>query len=84
VKITDEAIECAAKMAVRYISDRFLPDKAIDLIDEACSKVRLRSFTMPPEVKEIEEKLKEVTSQELMDCANKYFTDDYVLAILKP
>ena len=63
VKITDEAIECATKMAVRYISDRFLPDKAIDLIDEACSKVRLRCFTMPPEVKEIEEKLKEVTAE---------------------
>lgn len=63
VKITDEAIDCATKMAVRYISDRFLPDKAIDLIDEACSKVRLRSFTMPPEVKEIESKLKEVTAE---------------------
>ena len=63
VKITDEAISCATKMAVRYISDRFLPDKAIDLIDEACSKVRLRSFTMPPEVKEIEVKLKDVTAE---------------------
>ena len=63
VKITDEAIDCSVKMAVRYISDRFLPDKAIDLIDEACSKVRLRSFTMPPEVKEIEQKLKEVTAE---------------------
>lgn len=63
VKITDEAIDCATKMAVRYISDRFLPDKAIDLIDEACSKVRLRSFTMPPEVKEIEQKLKDVTAE---------------------
>ena len=63
VKITDEAIDSAVKMSVRYISDRFLPDKAIDLIDEACSKVRLRSFTMPPEVREIEEKLKEVTAE---------------------
>ena len=63
VKITDEAIDCSVKMAVRYISDRFLPDKAIDLIDEACSKVRLRSFTMPPEVKEIEQKLKDVTAE---------------------
>ena len=50
-------------MSLRYISDRFLPDKAIDLIDEACSKVRLRCFTMPPEVKEIEQKLKEVTAE---------------------
>ena len=63
VKITDEAISSAVKMSTRYISDRFLPDKAIDLIDEACSKVRLRSYTMPPEVKEIEQKLKEVTAE---------------------
>ena len=73
VKITDEAIECAAKMSVRYISDRFLPDKAIDLIDEACSKVRLRCFTMPPEVKEIEEKLKEVTSEKAAAVNNQDF-----------
>ncbi len=57
VKITDEAVEAAAKLSDRYISDRFLPDKAIDLIDEAGSKVRLRSFTMPPNLKELEEKL---------------------------
>ena len=63
VKITDDAVYSAVKMSVRYISDRYLPDKAIDLIDEACSKVRLRSFTMPPEVKEIEAKLKEVTAE---------------------
>ena len=73
VKITDEAIECAAKMSVRYISDRFLPDKAIDLIDEACSKVRLRCFTMPPEVKEIEEKLKEVTAEKAAAVNNQDF-----------
>src|SRR5690606_24434781 len=48
VVITDEAIEAAVKMSDRYISDRFLPDKAIDLIDEASSKVRLRNFTTPP------------------------------------
>lgn len=63
VKITDEAITQAVKMSVRYISDRFLPDKAIDLIDEACSKVRLSCYTMPPQVKEIEKELKEVTSE---------------------
>ncbi len=63
VKITDEAITQAVKMSVRYISDRFLPDKAIDLIDEACSKVRLGSFTLPPEVKEIESQLKETTAE---------------------
>ena len=63
VKITDEAINQAVKMSVRYISDRFLPDKAIDLIDEACSKVRLSAYTMPPEVKEIESLLKETTTE---------------------
>lgn len=63
VKITDDALEQAVKMSVRYISDRFLPDKAIDLIDEACSKVRLRAYTMPPEVKEIEKQLKDITGE---------------------
>ncbi|WP_336823146.1 ATP-dependent protease ATP-binding subunit ClpC [Sporosarcina sp. USHLN248] len=60
VKITDEAIEAAAKMSDRYISDRFLPDKAIDLIDEAGSKVRLRSYTTPPDLKELEAKLEAI------------------------
>ncbi len=58
VKITDEAIAAAVKMSVRYIGDRFLPDKAIDLVDEAASKVRLRAFTAPPDLKELEEKIK--------------------------
>ncbi len=62
VKITDEAVEAAAKLSDRYISDRFLPDKAIDLIDEAGSKVRLRSFTIPPNLKELEDKLENVRS----------------------
>jgi ATP-dependent Clp protease ATP-binding subunit ClpC len=57
VKITDEALEQAVKLSDRYISDRFLPDKAIDLIDEAASKVRLKMFTAPPNVKELEEQL---------------------------
>ena len=60
VKITDEAIDAAAKMSDRYISDRFLPDKAIDLIDEAGSKVRLRSYTTPPNLKELEAKLEAI------------------------
>lgn len=63
VKITDEAIDAAVKMSDRYISDRFLPDKAIDLIDEAGSKVRLRSFTTPPNLKEIEEQLEAIQSE---------------------
>lgn len=63
VKITDEAIEAAAVMSDRYISDRFLPDKAIDLIDEAGSKVRLRSYTTPPDLKELEGKLEEARNE---------------------
>jgi ATP-dependent Clp protease ATP-binding subunit ClpC len=63
VSITDEAIEAAVKLSDRYISDRFLPDKAIDLIDEAGSKVRLRSYTTPPNLKELEVRLEEVRKE---------------------
>ncbi|SHN37138.1 ATP-dependent protease ATP-binding subunit ClpC [Gracilibacillus kekensis] len=63
VTITDDAIEAAAKLSDRYITDRFLPDKAIDLIDEAGSKVRLRSYTTPPNLKELEQKLEEVRKE---------------------
>ncbi len=63
VSITDEAIEAAVKLSDRYISDRFLPDKAIDLIDEAGSKVRLRSYTTPPNLKELEVQLEEVRKE---------------------
>lgn len=63
VSISDEAIIQAVKLSDRYITDRFLPDKAIDLIDEACSKVRLRSFTAPPKLKELEQKLEEVRKE---------------------
>ncbi len=58
VVITDEAIIAAATLSDRYITDRFLPDKAIDLIDEAASRARLNSFNSPEEVKELEEKIK--------------------------
>src|SRR5699024_3680371 len=63
VTITDEAIEAATQLSDRYITDRFLPDKAIDLIDEAGSKVRLRSYTVPPNLKELEQKLDEVRKE---------------------
>ena len=63
VTITDDAIEAAVKLSDRYISDRFLPDKAIDLIDEAASKVRLRSYTAPPNLKELDKKLEEVRKE---------------------
>ncbi len=57
VKITDEALEAAVRLGDRYIADRFMPDKAIDLIDEAASRVRIRSYTVPADLKEVEEKL---------------------------
>jgi len=60
VKITDKAIEAAVRLSTRYITDRFLPDKAIDLIDEAASKVRLQSFTAPPDLKELEQKIEQL------------------------
>ncbi|MBM7663392.1 ATP-dependent Clp protease ATP-binding subunit ClpC [Bacillus mesophilus] len=63
VSITDEAIAEAVKLSDRYITDRFLPDKAIDLIDEAASKVRLRSYTTPPNLKELENQLEEVRKE---------------------
>ena len=63
VKITDEAIEAAVKYSVRYIGDRFLPDKAIDLIDEAASKLRIDTFTSPAPLKELEARLKGVRAE---------------------
>ena len=60
VKITDGAIEAAVKLSARYISDRFLPDKAIDLVDEAASRVRLRTFTAPENLQELENRIKEL------------------------
>ncbi|MDP2873121.1 MAG: ATP-dependent Clp protease ATP-binding subunit [Bacillota bacterium] len=63
VRITDEAIDDAARLSDRYVSDRFLPDKAIDLIDEAASRARLNSYITPENVKELEERLVEVTRE---------------------
>lgn len=63
VKITDEAIEAAVHLSVRYISDRFLPDKAIDLIDEAASRLRMKAMTAPPNVKELEDKIAAVRQE---------------------
>lgn len=58
VEITDEALEAAVKLSARYINDRFLPDKAIDLIDEASSKIRLTVYTEPEEIKILEEEIR--------------------------
>ncbi|MCX7911546.1 MAG: AAA family ATPase [Dehalococcoidales bacterium] len=64
VKITDEALEAAARLSHRYIADRHLPDKAIDLIDEAASKLRIDSESAPPEEKELEARIKHLANEE--------------------
>ena len=63
IKITEESIEAAVRLSSRYIGDRFLPDKAIDLIDEASSKVRLRAYTTPAELKETEDEIKNIRGE---------------------
>ena len=63
VKITDEAIDAAVKLSSRYIADRFLPDKAIDLIDEAASRVRLRAFTEPNDIQDMEKRIKQLEQE---------------------
>lgn len=63
VTISDDAIEAAVKLSSRYVSDRFLPDKAIDLIDEAASRLRLKTFSAPDNVAEMEEKLAEMEKE---------------------
>ncbi len=73
VKITDQAIEDAVILSHRYISDRFLPDKAIDLIDEAASKVRLSNSTRPPEFKELSQKLEEAEKEKEAAVKNQEF-----------
>lgn len=63
VKITDEALKSAVELSDRYISDRFLPDKAIDLMDEAASRVRLKLYTAPPDIKELEESVERIRKE---------------------
>jgi len=63
VKITDGAIEAAVNLSHRYISDRYLPDKAIDLIDEAGSKVRIQNLTAPPNLKNLEEEIDKISKE---------------------
>lgn len=63
VKITDEALRSATELSNRYITDRFLPDKAVDLIDEAASKVRLQISTQPEDLKDLEEKLEKIRKE---------------------
>ena len=73
VKITDKAIRSACNLSHRYITDRFLPDKAIDLIDEAASKVRLKNTTRPPEFKDLNQKLEEVEKEKEAAVKNQEF-----------
>lgn len=63
VRITDDALDAAVRLSDRYITDRFLPDKAIDLMDEAGSRVRLQAFTAPPDLKELEKRIEEVRKE---------------------
>lgn len=73
VKITDDAIVSAVNLSARYIGDRFLPDKAIDLIDEASSKVRLDSAVPPPEIKEMEKRLQSISAEKEMAVSQQNF-----------
>jgi ATP-dependent Clp protease ATP-binding subunit ClpC len=73
VKITDQALEAAVKLGDRYISDRYLPDKAIDLIDEAASRVRIRNYTVPPDLKKVEEKLFNLRTEKEASIRNQEF-----------
>ena len=73
VKITDEAIEAAVKLSIRYVNDRFLPDKAIDLIDEASSKARLRTYTEPDSLKELQEEIEKTKNEKEEAVLNQKF-----------
>ncbi len=73
VKITDEAIKAAVELSHRYITDRYLPDKAIDLIDEASSRVRLRKYMEPDDIKELKDKLAKIAMEKEEAVANQNF-----------
>ncbi|MEG0251226.1 MAG: ATP-dependent Clp protease ATP-binding subunit [Christensenellaceae bacterium] len=75
VTITDEAIKAAVDLSTRYIMDRYLPDKAIDLIDEAASKVRISMFTSPPDLRELEDKLERISSEKDSAIAHEKFEE---------
>ncbi len=75
VKITDSAIEAAVNLSIRYIGDRYLPDKAIDLIDETASRIRIRSITAPSEIVELEQKLAKIKSDKEEAVQTQRFED---------
>jgi ATP-dependent Clp protease ATP-binding subunit ClpC len=72
-RITDDAINAAVELSDRYISDRFLPDKAIDLMDEAASRVRLRAYVSPPDMKEIDAKIEALRKEKEEAVTNQNF-----------
>ncbi len=73
IAISDEAIDAAVKLSVRYITDRFLPDKAIDLVDEAAARLRLKIFTTPPEHRDMERRIKELEMEKSEAISNQSF-----------
>jgi len=75
VKISDDAIESAVNLSIRYITNRYLPDKAIDLIDEACSKTRVHASIMPDEVKELNLKINELDKQKAIYIENQEYKE---------
>ncbi len=75
VKITDQAIDTAVKLSVRYMNDRFLPDKAIDLIDEAASKARLKTYTEPENLKKMQEEIEEIKKDKEEAVLNQKFEE---------
>ena len=73
VKITDEALDSAVNLSDRYIADRYLPDKAIDLIDEAASRVRIKNYTTPPDLKELQDKVENLKNEKEAAVRNQEF-----------
>ena len=73
VKITDDAIKAAVDLSIRYVNDRYLPDKAIDLIDEAASKVKMQSYTKPDSIRKLEEEIEKVNKEKEEAIATQNF-----------
>ena len=76
VKITDAALEAAVKLSKRYINDRFLPDKAIDLIDEASSRARLNAYVVPDNIKKVEEEIRKLDEAKEEAIKNEAFEEE--------
>ena len=79
VKIEDEALEAAVELSDRYITDRFMPDKAIDLIDEASAKIRIENLTTPPEISRIKEDIDKLSSEKEIAIKGKSFEEASIL-----